>query len=111
MVSLRSLTERIEVGDYVVWVSEQAFEHAGETTHPNTVTDVKHRGNTIRIDGEGDRGGKYFYRVDETRNSEAFFVDPNKSDPIPKGDVAFAERTDSKDPVRVRRGYYDTVTE
>lgn len=105
MTSLHSLTEKLEVGDKLAWVGDKA--DPGETVRPKTVTNIDDGGTTIRIDADGFGGGRYFYRIDDAGNSEAFWVKP-KDDPRSMGTIIFAELTDSDDRVPFKRGYYDS---
>jgi hypothetical protein len=105
MPSLQVLTERLEVGDTVAWIGERA--NVGETVYPKTVTKIMRDSDTLRVDGEGVRGGTYYYLVDDAGEGEAFFVSPAQEKPM--GPVVFAERTNSTDPVAVKTGYFDRL--
>lgn len=106
MESLRSLTEVLAVGDALAWLGEEV--DAPERVYPKEVKKIEDDGGRIRVFADGIHGGSYKYWVDEAGDSEAFFIDPNREEPRSMGAVIFAEITDTRDPVPVRRGYYDS---
>lgn len=106
MTKLRSLTEELEPGAYLAWVGSKA--DVGDRVYPKQVTNIEQDGGQIRVEAEGVRGGSYFYRLDEDGTGEAFFENPRKSKPTTMGEVIFAELTNSKGPVMVKRGCHDS---
>jgi len=114
MVEFQSLTElvdELEVGDNLLWVGEHAVEAAGETSKPNEITAIERDGDTIRVEGEGARGGQYHFEIelneDSDENSAAYYHNSRKQEPTYKGPVTVARLTDSDEPVPVRRVYDD----
>jgi hypothetical protein len=105
--SLIELTHEVSVGDKLAWVGEHTFESAGETANPNTVTNIEHRSEWVRVDGEGTGGGEYYYKAYQDGASEAFYVNPNSESADYQGAVVMARLTDSDDPVPVDRVYDD----
>lgn len=105
--SLDELVEELEVGDHLLWIGEEAMDGVGETAYPNKVKNIERDGDTIHVEGEGIQGGEYHFEVYEDGSSRAFFDNPNKAEPVDKGPVAVARRTDSDDPVPVVRIYDD----
>lgn len=101
--SLGELVDELEEGDWLLWVGEHAVESSGETSAPNRVTAIERQGDTIRVEGEGVRGGRYHFEVHPDGTSEVFHHDPNEVEPVYKGEVALARLTDSAQPVPVRR--------
>lgn len=104
MLPLRALAEKVNVDDYIAWTGEKAPDRT--QVDPRRVRNIDH-GETIRIDAEGSGGGTYFFTVDDSGDSEAFYVKPTAETPRSMGSVVIAELTDSPDPVTVKEGYYD----
>lgn len=103
--SLIELTHKVSVGDKIAWIGEHSIESAGETTAPNTVTDIETRSDHIRVDGEGIRGGEYYYKAYENGATEAFHVLSDGDEYM--GSVVMARLTSSDEPVPVKRVYDD----
>lgn len=108
MPTLRSLTEKIEVGDYFAWIAERARSGSGKRTTPKEVKDIEKNGNTIRVHARGVRGGEYYCDVEPDSSSRAYFVNGESGEHEPMGPLFFAELTDSDDLVRIREGFYDS---
>lgn len=106
--SLGELVEELEVGDWLLWIGKHAEEHAGETSAPNRVTAIERDGETIRVEGEGIRGGQYHFEIHPDGTSEAVYHNPNRAEPRNMGPVVVARLTDSSEPVRVERVFDDT---
>lgn len=106
MDSLRELAEILEPDHYLAWQAEVA--KPVDRTVPKTVESVEKQGDIIRVDATGDGEGKYHFTVDGAGNSESFYHDPSRDRPEPLGSIIFAELTDSRDKVPVRRGYHDS---
>jgi hypothetical protein len=104
MPNLYELTKKLWVGDKLAWVAEKSVTDV-ERVHTKKITNIEHEGETIKVVAEGTRGGEYYYIVEPDGQSEAFFVNPSKQNPTPRGSVAFAELTDSE-MVTVKRGVY-----
>lgn len=107
MTSLRSLVENVEPGDNLAWVAEKSIEDV-EHVYPKKVIDTKEQGDSMKVEAKGARGGRYYFTVNSSGSSEAFFVNPKKDNPTSKGPVVFAELTSSGGMVSVRRGFYDS---
>lgn len=111
--TLIELTHVVSVGDHVAWIGNLDIDNAGERVHPKTVTGIDEGSEWIRVDGEGHRGGLYFYKAYIDGSSEAFFSNPSKDSPVYKGEVVVAIKADPDEetPPAVRRGYYDLTVE
>lgn len=105
--SLIELTGELSVGDYLVWIGSHAIDGAGERAMPNTVTNIEEGSEWVRVDGNGKRGGEYFFKAYQDGSSEAFYVNPDSERPDYMGEVVVARLTDSDDPVPVERGFDD----
>jgi hypothetical protein len=104
--SLDELTAELTIGDKILWIGSHAVDSVGEHSAPNTVTNIKHTGEEIRVDGEGVGGGKYHFTV-EDGDSCAYYHNSNQPDPICRGEVVVARITDSDDPVPVKKVFDD----
>jgi len=107
MPTLRSLVERLETGDWLLWIGEKSMSNAGERAYPNKITQIKRDEEVIRVKGKGTNGGEYYFELYQDGGSKAFYANPSKAEPDDKGSVAVALLTDSDDPVYVRREYAD----
>lgn len=105
--SLIELTHELSAGDKVAWIGAHAIDSAGDTVTPNTVTNIEHGSEWIRVDGRGTGGGEYYYKAYQDGSSEAFYVNPNADSPDYMGEVVVARITDSDASVPVKRGYDD----
>ena len=103
--SLIELTNELTVGDKVAWIGEHSINGAGETTAPNTVTEIEHQSECIRVDGKGIQGGEYYYKAYQDGSTEAFHVLPKGADYM--GEIVMARLTDSDERVPVKRVYDD----
>lgn len=106
MLSLRSLTERIEVDHNVAWVAEHALDGAGVRTYPKSVTEIEYHGDTIRVYADGKRDAEYYYDVEPDGSSEAYYVNQQTDEPELMGEIVFAELTDSDGLVKIKRGEF-----
>ncbi|MFD1635096.1 hypothetical protein ACOZ4L_05080 [Haloplanus ruber] len=107
MANLYDLTKNLEEGHKIAWVAEKSIDDV-DRIHAKTITNIQRDGKTIQVEAKGIRGGEYYYTVDSSGSSEAFFVNPEKENPVSKGSVAFMELTESDDIVTVKRGVYDS---
>lgn len=107
MPTLRSLTERVEVGDYYAWIAEHALSGAGEQTIPKKVTDIEQRGDAIRVYADGARTAEYYYDVEPDGSSEAYYINQQTGEHEHMGSLVFGELTDSRGLIPIKRGFYD----
>lgn len=103
--SLVELTNELTVGNKVAWIGAHSIESAGETTAPNTVTNIEHQSECIRVDGRGIQGGEYFYKAYQDGSTEAFHV--LGTDARYTGEVVMARLTDSDERVPVKQVFDD----
>jgi len=105
MDSLRTLAERLEIGDYLAWQAEKGDSE--ERTRPKVVKRIVKDENGIEIQAEGNGGGTYSFSVDNAVNSKSYYHPPGEKEKESVGPIVFTERTDSRDLVSIKRGYYD----